>query len=457
MEDTNHEGPWIGSESEADPLSPSPDLPRHQYKTHFLEVLDQSFTFRKYSQSSDELFLSKTSPQERMRVLCYYCFKCYNIEKEHSLNRHPFRPQELRYLHSTLGLQGFPFRKTKGLGKGFGHFAKQFAYDDNDQPYSLTVTYIRSMRQHFDDSRGSIWRVDVRYNIQRNHVDGVWHHLLKDDRERLKIALEDLAIVQGHPLHLFCAALEVQADFSFEGAAKVYEKLYDIERDVGIARGKRRKHVMPEDEFNEYFGECEKVQNHLVYLQKQHRLLMHFAEFLSRLNDELVELGESGNSAEAKKWLCGVSYRKMHECLENMRNKLRNIDDNIESSLKRAQASSALVNNLMNYQTAKTGNAVAEDSNEMAKLSNRIAFVSTRNTRIGTAIAFGTFIFLPATAVATFFSMSMFDFSDDSKANVSSKFWIFWAVEVPLNIVLLVALLFWVYRKQKKPSKADYV
>lgn len=50
-------------------------------------------------------------------------------------------------------------------------------------------------------------------------------------------------------------------------------------------------------------------------------------------------------------------------------------------------------------------------------------------------------VFLPATFVATLFSMTMFDWQANSEAAsssvVSSDFWIYWVVTVPLTVVVL--------------------
>lgn len=414
----------------------SPRDQKHNYKFHWLQATDDdSVEFHEVSRTPEDLKFRNGGPQDRLRVLCYYCSKCYELGKVHQSNHHPYSDEELQMLQESLHLDGFPFtQSSQKLVKGFGHFAKRLRYDANDQPCSLTVTYVRSMRQQFKKSRGSIWRISIRYDIHRNTLVGVWNDLLKSDQERLKAALEDLAFLRGHPLHLFCAALEVQADFSRERATKIYKKVYRIEKKVGIARGRGWRKDLVEKKFKQYITWCEEIQNRLFYLQKQHRLLAHFEEFLRSLNDELKEIGEGGNPVgEAKKWLGGSNHKKVHECLDNIRYKLCNIDDNIDSSFRRGEASSALLNNLMNYQ-------ITDGSNF--------------NSKIGTAIALGTFIFLPATAVSTFFSMSMFDFSGASRHTVSPKFWIFWIVEIPLNIVLFVLLYLYVYRERRKSIKS---
>lgn len=60
-------------------------------------------------------------------------------------------------------------------------------------------------------------------------------------------------------------------------------------------------------------------------------------------------------------------------------------------------------------------------------------------------IAVLTFIFFPATGVASVFSMPYFDIDwrHPDKLNVASSLWIFWAVTLPLTAVAVVSWLGW--------------
>ncbi|KAF2678031.1 hypothetical protein K458DRAFT_377367 [Lentithecium fluviatile CBS 122367] len=74
------------------------------------------------------------------------------------------------------------------------------------------------------------------------------------------------------------------------------------------------------------------------------------------------------------------------------------------------------------------------------------------------ALAFVTTIFLPPTFIATLFSMSMFDWQADGKAQspnpnegskvVSRHFWIYWMISVPLTIVVLLTWRTWWHREK---------
>ncbi|KAG6354181.1 hypothetical protein INS49_004785 [Diaporthe citri] len=76
------------------------------------------------------------------------------------------------------------------------------------------------------------------------------------------------------------------------------------------------------------------------------------------------------------------------------------------------------------------------DNNRSAEMSAQAGLDSVAMK----TLALVTAIFLPATFIATLFSMGMFDWQAESSSSVlSPEFWIFWVVSVPLSIAVLAA------------------
>ncbi|KAJ4387558.1 hypothetical protein N0V93_008153 [Gnomoniopsis smithogilvyi] len=74
------------------------------------------------------------------------------------------------------------------------------------------------------------------------------------------------------------------------------------------------------------------------------------------------------------------------------------------------------------------------DSNRSAEMSAKAGLDSIAMK----TLALVTAVFLPATFIATLFSLDMFDWQASSdSAVVSQNFWIFWAVSIPLSIFIL--------------------
>ena len=66
-------------------------------------------------------------------------------------------------------------------------------------------------------------------------------------------------------------------------------------------------------------------------------------------------------------------------------------------------------------------------------------------------LAFLTALFLPGTFVATIFSTDFFDWQAENGGMVVSElFWVFWALAVPLTIVIAVGWrLWWSFEKKR--------
>ena len=100
----------------------------------------------------------------------------------------------------------------------------------------------------------------------------------------------------------------------------------------------------------------------------------------------------------------------------------------LHAAKARKDTTMALVYNIVSQSAAQTSLAIARDTK--------------RDSSSMKAIAALTMVFLPATAVTSFFGMSFFD-SSSGPWQVSGEWWIFLAVTVPLTIATVVVWLVW--------------
>lgn len=94
---------------------------------------------------------------------------------------------------------------------------------------------------------------------------------------------------------------------------------------------------------------------------------------------------------------------------------------------------------------------VAQTDNQ---LSAKLAASAGRDSTSMKILALITVLFLPATFVATLFSMSMFEWDSDEagkagKTVLSPKFWIYWMTTIPLTVATLIVVGFW-WRYEKR-------
>ncbi|KAI4171626.1 MAG: hypothetical protein LQ343_004104 [Gyalolechia ehrenbergii] len=105
----------------------------------------------------------------------------------------------------------------------------------------------------------------------------------------------------------------------------------------------------------------------------------------------------------------------------------------------------------MQQEDSITSRAIALDSKKLAE-------ASIRDSSSMKAIAVLTMVFLPSTAVATIFSMGPFWTNEPgSVLSVSSEFWLYWAVALPLTTVVMVIwqTWLWIYRKRQMRRLKD--
>lgn len=92
---------------------------------------------------------------------------------------------------------------------------------------------------------------------------------------------------------------------------------------------------------------------------------------------------------------------------------------------------------------------------EIAKSSAQIAEESRRDSSSMKTIAVLTLVFLPATSLASIFSMSMFNWqARPGDVVVSGYVWIYFAFAVPLTLTILAAWLLW-FRRTQRRHKSD--
>ncbi|KAF2279362.1 uncharacterized protein EI97DRAFT_430442 [Westerdykella ornata] len=98
---------------------------------------------------------------------------------------------------------------------------------------------------------------------------------------------------------------------------------------------------------------------------------------------------------------------------------------------------------------------VAQEENRISRFvaeeSARIAAATKGDSAAMKAISLVTMIFLPPTFVATFFSMSMFNWEPQGQdpGLVSKYLWIYWAVTIPLTVIVVVCWRLWMIKENR--------
>lgn len=117
------------------------------------------------------------------------------------------------------------------------------------------------------------------------------------------------------------------------------------------------------------------------------------------------------------------------------------LHDEAESWKQKANILVQTVFTLTTQRDQELGIQIASDSRTLAQEAKR-------DSTSMKAIAAVTMSFLPGTFVASLFAMPMFDWNAPTNDYVSSRFWIYWAVTVPLTFAVLAIWLLWTNYEQ---------
>ncbi|MCJ1470057.1 hypothetical protein MMC07_008702 [Pseudocyphellaria aurata] len=132
---------------------------------------------------------------------------------------------------------------------------------------------------------------------------------------------------------------------------------------------------------------------------------------------------------------------------------LKQIDINLNVWCMNPQQAYNLLSQEENRWNRTISKQMAQDSmamHQIALASKSIAEATKMDSYAMKTIAILTTIFLPGTFIAALFSTSMFDFDHDS-IQVSRLFWVYWAVTIPLTVMVVVIWQFWLRVRNRTP------
>ncbi|KIX02237.1 uncharacterized protein Z518_08176 [Rhinocladiella mackenziei CBS 650.93] len=234
-----------------------------------------------------------------------------------------------------------------------------------------------------------------------------------------------------------------------------------VEEELGVTRVGRRRNFSPHNEPWQH-GE-ERIDQALPQLSRS-----KMRHLTVRINTYFTKILFSKRSpewhCEASRFLLDTFNRFSSIQLDDKPETEQSLKELLEHNIVQAKALADVVMNLQNRMELQLNvlySFVAQHDNQ---LSAQLAALSGRDSTSMKILAFITAVFLPATVVATLFSMDMFDWQNATSKNVvsssdedngqthtvSPQFWIYWAVTIPLTIVTLAGWAIWWRVEQRR-------
>ncbi|KAH7393844.1 hypothetical protein DE146DRAFT_109470 [Phaeosphaeria sp. MPI-PUGE-AT-0046c] len=350
--------------------------------------------------------------------------------------------------HNTL-----PFERTKfiemvdathaplgffqALLLGTPKFVHYVAGDNMQQP-GLVLRTPSSLTEN--------WTLALSWDPEYRFIRGVIHGLSARDMGFLAMHLGDTQEECAHPLNIPVVVCEMLVERDSNGVKSETSNLHKVElqtnysgyvpsqtgdKDVGEAK-------VPQSDFPEMTRKLNVIISQLAF----HEMRVHANGVF--VEDMIICLAS---------WITYSDENmkgKLRERLAHLRTEQRALLLDISCSQKIAQSQLQIVYNLIAQRDNKTQQTLSTTQTDIAKIQTGLAKTTKEDSFAMRTLAVMSIAFLPGTFVSSFFSMDMFNWDAPRGTPVlSSRFWIYWAVTVPLTFVVFCVWSVWVRRHDR--------
>ncbi|CAK7268623.1 hypothetical protein SEPCBS57363_003187 [Sporothrix epigloea] len=211
------------------------------------------------------------------------------------------------------------------------------------------------------------------------------------------------------------------------------------------------------DEINRALVEChsqvlwKRPQAYMDTLDEMQRAMDKFQSARERLmRNGLLNANHTDPAAEL---ILDKVHRSMTSRHDFFRQKLKGIRHYAHTTVARLDIQRGALYNIIAQKESKL-------NLEMAQHQRLLALASKRDNQSMKALSVVGAVFLPATYLASLFSMTFFNFQtganggnsidDGGTPTVAPTLWVYFAITIPLTVVVLVALFWWDRTREKK-------
>ncbi|XDG00684.1 hypothetical protein ABKA04_000299 [Annulohypoxylon sp. FPYF3050] len=327
------------------------------------------------------------------------------------------------------------------------------SHDQNENDRHLQIIFRKSDVRKKGKTRG--WEIMLSYSYKTGITSGFVKGTSSSD---ITESLKHLAFCQaevGHPLLL--PVIILSYDLSSRGDKRQRDARDWLRRlENAITMRNEIDEAETYSEFDVDGINRDLVECHSQVLWKRPQAYQEIVkEFKGAMDNFIKYVPEHGRRSAALEAL----HDSMISRLDFYRVKLTGMEHYIHTTLERLHIQRQALYNIMAQKESKL-------NLEIASQQRRVAHATKRDgTAMKTLSLLGA-VFLPGTFMASVFSMTFFDFNvgpDDGSAadssgdgaTVSKKLWVYFAVTIPLTVIIL---LFWYYldrRREKRYAEED--
>ncbi|KAK5664127.1 hypothetical protein OQA88_342 [Cercophora sp. LCS_1] len=377
--------------------------------------------------------------------------------------QHPetFSPRYLSLTHTSyeemVRTLRLPFRAIESTSVVGPFFWAAFDQDDDDP--RLQIVFRKSDVRKKGRTRG--WEVMLSHSFQTGITTGYAKGTESSELTACIDHLKACALQVMHPMLL--PIIILSHDLSAKNDQKQREArewLRKLEHAVSM-----RDEVLPEesryikdtmvdlDQINRDLVEC-----HSQVLWKRPQAYQEIIVSMSKAMTGFWDMAGPNPDYGGKGGEVDKLHRSMESRLEFYQAKLKGIENYAHTTLERLQIQRAALYNIIAQKESKLGLQMAGEQRRLAHAAKR------DSTSMKTLSLLGA-IFLPATYLASVFSMTFFNFQDQNNDNnnnngeqekvVSQDLWIYFAITIPITLFVVLFWRWWDQRREKRYERED--
>ncbi|ROT38544.1 hypothetical protein SODALDRAFT_333143 [Sodiomyces alkalinus F11] len=340
-----------------------------------------------------------------------------------------------------------PFRAIEGTSVVGPFF--WCAFDQDDEDPHLQIIFRKSDVRKKGKTRG--WEIMLSHGIKTGLTTGYIKGTPSSDIVESISHLKACAAQVGHPLLLpviiLSYDLSPRNDQKQRDAREWLRRLEhavsmrdEIEEKDGYVRDDG---VMEVDAISRDLVEC---HSQVLWKRPQaYREVVRSIEVaMERFWEGLPEERKTGPEGE----LLSKLHRSMLGRLEFYTAKLKGIENYQATTLERLTIQRSALYNLLSQRESKI-------QFQMAGEQRRLAHASKRDSTAMKMISLLGVLFLPGTFLSSVFSMTFFDFEPGAEPMVSTQLWVYFAITVPLTVIILFGWLQFDRKKEEKFREQD--
>lgn len=349
------------------------------------------------------------------------------------------RSHEYKSMVQTLNLPYRAIESTSCVGPFFWAAWDQ----DEDNPH-LQIVYRKSDVRKKGKTRG--WELTLSHDIKNGITTGYAKGTPSSDMEECIKHLRACAFQIGHPLLLpiiiFSHDVSYKSDIKQRDARDWLRRLehaVSMRSEIVEKEGYVREGLVDLDAVNRDLVEC-----HSQVLWKRPKA---YLEILDGIKTAMIDFNQ--RLPENRR---GDAMRKLHASLlarmEFYRVKLQGIESYAYTTLQRLEIQRSALYNIIAQKESKLNFQMAGEQRKLAHASKRDSAAMKTISLLGA-------VFLPGAYLASVFSMTFFNFQASDGPVVSSQFWIYWVVTIPVTVVIVGVWYLWEKKREARYNIED--